>query len=182
MDALVRQASHSDRAAFDSLYEITHRAVRSFLRHRVRQEVDIDDLVQRAYMKAYESLSQLKSQERFLAWLLAIAHHEWQHWSRHQSRQPGGLRSDIAVPAQTMDAPAIFADPQSKQIALAKAILNFDGEEGQILRLRFQEGLSCAEISRVFGLPAATVRSKLRRSLEKLRKTFDANRRTDSPS
>jgi RNA polymerase sigma-70 factor (ECF subfamily) len=55
---------------------------------------------------------------------------------------------------------------------LCEALAGLSPENRQILELRYFVGLEVNEIAEITGLPAGTVKSKLHRSLEKLRKSL----------
>jgi RNA polymerase sigma factor (sigma-70 family) len=57
--------------------------------------------------------------------------------------------------------------------AVQQQVRNLATPEREVLRLRFQEELSFAEISAVTGRPLATERSTLSRAIKKLRQVFD---------
>lgn len=65
------------------------------------------------------------------------------------------------------------------QRQIAGAVLELDPPLQTVVLLRFYEGYSSAEIARQLKVPAATIRSRLRRALEQLRTRLDASRDGD---
>ncbi len=60
--------------------------------------------------------------------------------------------------------------------AFAATVEGLPPEEAELLRLRFADGLSQAEIAVALGLPLGTVKSRMARSLTRLRATIEEDR------
>ena len=70
---LVRQVLTGDHSAFNPLVSRYSSAVRGVAYHHTHNAADADDLVQEAFLQAYEKLYQLREPERFAGWLRGIA-------------------------------------------------------------------------------------------------------------
>jgi RNA polymerase sigma-70 factor (ECF subfamily) len=70
--ALVERAKKGDRGAFEQLVEVQQGFVHGFLRARLLQISDADDLTQEVFLRAYVGLKRFDSSERLRPWLLGI--------------------------------------------------------------------------------------------------------------
>ena len=73
MEDLVRQAAAGDQGAWEQLYLRTQRDIYRSIRAIVRNEDDAEDILQDAYVRAFERIGQLQEPEKFLPWLRSIA-------------------------------------------------------------------------------------------------------------
>ena len=69
---LVARAKAGDDEAFGDLVTRHQRALFAIARAYFASEADAEDAVQEAFVKAFESLSQLRDNTRFAAWLARI--------------------------------------------------------------------------------------------------------------
>ncbi len=85
-EELIGRFLHNDTAAFDILYERNHRQLYAYLGRLVPGHADrIDDLFQRTWIKAINTLSTYSHNDRFMSWLLRIAHNLAVDLFRHSS-------------------------------------------------------------------------------------------------
>lgn len=73
---LVKRTLQGDERAFQVLVNRYNATVRGIILHEVQinNASDLDDVVQDIFLRAWSSLSSLKSPEKFKSWLSAIAH------------------------------------------------------------------------------------------------------------
>lgn len=97
-------------------------------------------------------------------------------------RRSAGRRRDReqrAEPAAEVPTPAELVDRARAQQQVARGVLELDEPYRSTVLLRYYEGLSSAEIARRLDLPAATVRSRLKTGLDRLRADLDRDRGRD---
>lgn len=87
---------------------------------------------------------------------------------RERREQAVPERDDVPSPEQ------LLARAQVQQ-KVNRHVLELHEPLRSTLLLRFFEGLSAAEIARVQGIPAATVRSRLKDALDRIRAALDAD-------
>jgi RNA polymerase sigma factor, sigma-70 family len=58
----------------ETLWDNHHVHVRNFVRHKIGNRTDAEDIVQNVFIKAGEGLASLKDESKARSWLLRIAH------------------------------------------------------------------------------------------------------------
>lgn len=167
---LVECARQGDVAAYEEL-------VRTFqdLAFRaaclVGSPDEADDAVQEAFVKAYRALPGFRTGWPFRPWLLRIVTNE-----ARNRRRAGGRRMALAVrviEGRPLDgaapSPEVTVLVRERREVLAAAIGRLRDEDRLVVTCRYLLELSEAETAQTLGLPAGTVKSRLARSLVRLR-------------
>ncbi|HJV91746.1 MAG TPA: RNA polymerase sigma factor [Holophagaceae bacterium] len=137
-------------------------ALHGFAMAWTRQKDVAEDAVQRAFLKAFERLHQLRDPGAVRGWLLAILRNEITAEYRSRSRivaLEGGEWDEL--PGEEPEEPGL--DPVLLE-GLPGALAQLPESAREILLLRFQQELSYDEIMQVLGLPLGTVQSRLHRA------------------
>ena len=127
-----------------------------------RQRDVAEDAVQRAFVKAFERLHQLRDHRAARGWLLTILRNEITAEYRSRARivaLEGGEWEEL--PGEEPEEPAF--DPALLEL-LPEALAQLPENAREILLLRFQQELSYEDIMAVLGLPLGTVQSRLHRA------------------
>lgn len=82
---LIEKARQGDRRAFKDIYELHVDALFRFMRQYSRDVSQVEDWVQRAFIKAYRNMSAFKGSSRFATWLFTIALNEMKTDLRRKS-------------------------------------------------------------------------------------------------
>jgi RNA polymerase sigma-70 factor, ECF subfamily len=169
----------TDRARFEALAMIHLDAAYSLAFALLRTQVDAQDAVQDAYLRAYRALHQLQGTE-IKPWLLTIVRNVCY---RHLQERRGagnvisldealGPRSAVASDpafAYSQPSPEQAAISASEQALLAEAIGALAPAFREVIVLRELEELSYREIADIIGAPVGTVMSRLSRARTELR-------------
>ncbi len=133
------------------------------------------DVVQDTYEVALAGSSNRQGPLR--PWLGGVARNVARMAARGRTRRE---RREQAVPVQE-DVPSpeqLLARAQVQQ-KVNRLVVELHEPLRSTLLLRFFEGLSAAEIARAQGIPAATVRSRLKDALDRIRASLDAEHGND---
>ncbi|SRR6056297_977038 len=137
------------------LYRIAY----SYLRHKENAE----DALQAAYEKAIKNQDQLTDQKKLRSWLIRIVINECNQNHRIRKRQME-IGQKVALNSNTlMDADYV------QSIELKEALLLLSEEERNLISLKYLLGYKQKEIGAILDLPLGTVKSRLSRSLGKLK-------------
>ncbi|MCL2357850.1 MAG: sigma-70 family RNA polymerase sigma factor [Defluviitaleaceae bacterium] len=123
---------------------------------------EAQDAVQETFAKAYFSQSKLKSQESFKAWLYKIAYNVCMNILRKRRRYFSDADDTIAARANASDSP--FIDPD-----LTEALLVLSPQDRALFYSRAVDGTDYEELSKLYGVRAATLRKRYERAKTKLK-------------
>jgi len=186
--ALVARTLAGRSEAFGALYERHVDRVYRYARFRVRDPAVAADLTQDVFVGALRALPQLRDPERFVAWLLQIAHHRvvnfWVAEARRGDRSARvegpedveGSNDDeveIADPAVEDDLLAAI-ERRRRMASVIAAAAELTADQQAVLGLRFAAGLSVREAAGVVGRSEAAVRQLQQRALARLRRLVAA--------
>src|SRR5271155_4832144 len=176
--ALVHAAKAGDISAFEQLVHRYDRNVFRIAQHITQNREDAEDVVQDAFLKAYEKLNQFQGNSKFYTWLVRIAVNE--SLMRLRKRRTGRMVSiDEDVETEEGSMPRDLAewrpDPETQygqsELAeiLRKTIQGLPPGFRVVFVLRDVEGLSTEETAETLGLSVPAVKSRLLRARLQLR-------------
>jgi len=152
-----------------------YRAVRGILRN----ESDIDDILQDAYLSAYEHLDGFAGRSRFSTWLVRIAINKALDRIRRTSRIVGldGWPEEeiLAKIPEALHSPNPEAESGRREITrlLEDAIDTLPPAFRSVYLLREVEGLSTRETAECLGIEPATVKTRIHRARGRLREALE---------
>jgi RNA polymerase sigma-70 factor, ECF subfamily len=175
---LLRRAAARDAAAFAAFYD--RQAPRIFglcLRMLSRRE-EAEDALQEAFLQAWRQASRFDPAAGAPgAWITVIARSRCLDRLRKRAVRRGteeplevpGDEGDLLRPLPSGEAPALEALETAEARARAKAALaSLPAEQRSALEASFYEGLSQSQIAARTGTPLGTVKTRMRRGLQKL--------------
>ncbi len=134
-----------------------------------------DDLVQETWLAALRSPPRREGPLR--PWLAQVLRNLVRMRARHGGVVAAGAgeveRAEEARAARAAPSPETLLGRLETERLLARLVAELDEPFRQTVLLRYFEGLSSAEIARALELPAATVRSRLKTGLDRLRAELD---------
>jgi RNA polymerase sigma-70 factor (ECF subfamily) len=142
VDAAVLRAKSGDEDAFRFLYLNYSDNVRGYVRSRLRNDEDADDVTQQVFMRVVSAIGRYEQRDvSFIAWLLRIAHNACVDHVRRS--RPQAILDD-AEPA----APRL-ADSERRELAAAlkTAFEGLPEDQRKVLLMRHVAGMSPAEIA-----------------------------------
>ena len=163
-DSLILRVAQGDTQAFSELYLRVHKAVYGFALSIVKNQHDAEDVMQDTFLKVDAAAGSYQSKGKPMAWVLTIA--------RNLALEK--LRERRDVPLEQEEDWHLWAsvDPtraHEDKLALEAAMKCLGNEERQVVTLHAMSGLKHREIAALLNMPLATVLSKYRRALLKLK-------------
>ncbi len=146
-----------------------------------RHDHDADNVVQEAYLRAYQFFDSFHGGDG-RAWLLRIVRNTCYTWlEKNRSREPTTTFDETVHSAATAVAsPDASLMASEDQNLLRQALAELPEEFREAIVLRELEGMSYKEIAAVTGAPIGTVMSRLARARERLQQGL-AQRRPEEP-
>ena len=171
---LVVRVQRGDKKAFDLLVLKYQLRVSKLVSRFLRNQSDVPDVVQDAFIKAYRALPNFRGDSAFYTWLYRIAINTAKNHLVAQSRKNPANSID-AQDAEDYGASEWlkeFASPEREALAseletiIHKAMGDLPPDLREAITLREIEGLSYEEIAAVMDCPVGTVRSRIFRARE----------------
>lgn len=152
-DAFITEIRNVKRTAFGVAYLI------------LKNTIDCEDAMSAAVVKAYEHRDKLYKRDSFRAWFLRILRNE--AYTILRSRRKVFETDEIP------ESPQMFPDA-AQSLDLRAALMRLKEDQRNALFLK-QEGYSLEEIAAVLKVPVGTVKSRISRAKDALRKILEEN-------
>ena len=156
-------AAAGDRRAFGELVRRHGSGVRHLLRRMGAQPTEADDVAQDAFLAAFERITEFRGEGTFAGWVKRIAARQYLRRLQREKR--------IAEFAQEIgpDAADSHSPDAERRIDLDEALKGLSAAERVCVTMCYGAGLSHGEAADAMNLPLGTVKSHVKRGLEKLR-------------
>ena len=173
--AIVERAQRGDQQAFGMLVEKYQRKLGRLLSRMVRDQAEVEDVVQESFIKAYRALPNFRGDSAFYTWLYRIGINTAKNYLVSMGRRPQ-VSEDIEIEdaenfedgdeLRTLETPE--SSLMTKEIAqtVNDTMMALPDELRTAITLRELEGLSYEEIATLMNCPIGTVRSRIFRARE----------------
>lgn len=162
--------------AFEKMYEETVRFSYGIACVLLKNEEDIEDVLQNSYMHVAKNIGDLKNPESFESWLGTIVRHECQkHIAKHKkigdifasavSLKEIELISPESVPYDLMEKKEVVD-------AVREIVEKLPDDKRACVVLYYFEQESLSEVAEILGIPEGTVKSRLYSARKTLEKEF----------
>jgi RNA polymerase sigma-70 factor (ECF subfamily) len=170
-DLTVARARAGDALAFATLIERHDRSLRA-LAFRLLGDRDLmDDALQEAYLKAFQSLPRFRGQSTIATWLYRVVYNTCLDELRRGRANRTATLDLTAVTAPERDP----AETASARSALAEALASLVPEQRAAVLLVDAEGLDYRAAAEILGVGVGTVASRLSRARAVLRRALSTD-------
>lgn len=176
-EAIVRQVLDGDVASFEVIMRRYNQRIFRVVRSILDDNHEAEDVLQDAYVRAFEHLDQFEWRSKFSTWLTRIAVYEATA-RRHRRRRLELI--DMSDPENShMLSLSDDRDAQDQAsnrelgMILHRAVDNLPCELRTVLTLRLVEGLDTEETAECLGLTTANVKVRLHRARTLVQQEFD---------
>ena len=166
--SLAGQAKAGSKEAFCKLYGLYKDRLYRYALYRLGNPEDAEDAVSECVLAAWQSIRKLRNTSAFGAWIFRIL----RNCCIRYIKDAVSLRENLEkmyTDSEGSSAQSSGYSDISSSIELAEALSRLSDEEREIVLLSSAGGLTSREISEITGLTAGAVRSKLSRSLGRMR-------------
>ena len=151
---------------FNNLYKLAYRLT--------GQRDNAEDLVQDLLLKIYPRLEEIQGIDKLAAWLSRVLYRLFIDQYRQQQRSPINFMSDENViydtHASNIAGPSDVASAELIQELINSALEQLNEDRRILIMLHDVEGYNLQEINDMTGIPVGTIKSRLSRARNKLRK------------
>ena len=171
---LVLAARRGDDAAFEELVRAYEKKVYHLSLRMCGDQEDAFEIAQEAFLSAWRGLKFFRGDSSFSTWLYRLTSNAAVDFLRRRRRQGEGPSLDdeetyIEAPDPS-PSPQHRAENRELRRALDQGLRALSPEHRQVLLLRELQGLSYEEIARELELDLGTVKSRIARARDRLRK------------
>ena len=172
----IEAARKGDEAAFEQLVRTYENKVYHLALRMCNNPDDAMEIAQEAFLSAWRGLPFFREESSFATWLYRLTSNAAIDFLRRDKRNVTGpsLDDDKTFTQAPDPAPSPHSRAEQGELreALAAGLATLTPEHRQVLLLRELQGMSYEEIARALDLDLGTVKSRIARAREKLRKYF----------
>ena len=182
---LIAECLQGQTAAFGVLVRRYQERLHHSVFRLLENAEDAQDVVQEAFLNAYQSLDGFKGDSLFFTWLYRIAFNTAISFKRRQRvmvRMEGGPEGEQSLepldPSEhNRPGHALEQAEQGRQIH--QALQRLSPEHRAVLVMKDMEGMKYEEIAEILQVPIGTIRSRLHRARLELRELLEKHERID---
>ncbi len=175
---LIDRAQRGDEEAFTSLVRLYEAQVQAVCLKMVHNTETARDLAQETFVKAFSALASFDRSFTFSTWLYKIARNTCIDHFRRQKLETysldapmrtreGQIERDFPSPINT---PERFLILKERGRLIEEAIESLPDKYREVIGLRHKQELPYEEIANILGVPLGTVKARLFRARELLKK------------
>ena len=173
---LIHRVLDGDDTAFTELVEKYQKPVHALVWRKIGDFHIAEEITQDTFLKAYQGLATLKKPQSFASWLYVIAANHCSTWLRKKRLQMQSLEETNSARLEKVTYSGYIIDENERTMVEAqrevvkKLLAKLQESERTVITLHYFGEMSSAEIGAFLGVSANTVRSRLRRAQQRLRK------------
>ena len=173
---LIHRVLDGDETAFSELVEKYQKQVHALAWRKIGDFHIAEEITQDTFLKAYQKLRTLKKPQRFASWLYVIATNRCNTWlhKKHFRTQllknKGGARPEKPSYSQYAVEENERISVETQREVVKKLLAKLEESERTVMTLHYFAEMSCTEIGVFLGVSANTIKSRLRRAQQRLKK------------
>ncbi|MCY4401256.1 MAG: sigma-70 family RNA polymerase sigma factor [Candidatus Poribacteria bacterium] len=173
---LINRTLNGDDTAFTELVEKYQKPVHALVWRKIGDFHIAEEITQDTFLQVYRGLAKLKKPQSFASWLYVIAANNCSTWLRKKRVWTLPLE-DISTSPFTKSTYSQYVITEKEQTAaeaqrdaVKKLLEKLPESERTVITLHYFSEMSSAEIGAFLGVSANTIRSRLRRAQQRLKK------------
>ena len=173
---LIHRTLNGDDNAFAELVKKYQKQVHALIWRKIGDFHTAEEITQDVFLKAYQRLAKLKKPQSFASWLYVIAANDCSTWLRKKrlKTQPIEDTSSALVEKATYSGYVITENEriaaEAQRDAVKKLLAKLQESDRTIITLFYFAEMTCKEISEYLGVSANTIKSRLSRARQHLKK------------
>ena len=173
---LIQRILSGDESAFASLVRKYQKEIHAFVYRKIGDFHIAEDITQETFLQVYQKLETLEDPTRFSKWLYVIADRLCIAWHRKNRLQTEPLEDPATLEIET-EPYSQFVAMQNAQISaearrdlVEKLLAKLQESSRTVITLHYFKGMTCTEISNFLGVSEGTIKSRIRRARQQLKK------------
>lgn len=177
---VVRRILAGEKELYEILLRRNNQTLYRVVRSYLKEEKEIEDIMQNTYLKAFEKLYQFKHHSKFTTWLIRIGINEaltrlkekGKYFTLYESEDKSSKLNLLEFPdSKQLNPEKIIIRQEAKQM-LEKAIDKLDLKYRAVYMLREIEELSISDISDCLKLSNTNVKVRIHRAKSKIKENL----------
>ena len=174
--ALIHRVLDGDNTAFTELVNKYQKPVHALVWRKVGDFHIAEEITQDTFLKAYQRLATLKKPQRFASWLYVIAANHCSTWLRKKRLRTQSLEETSSAQLEKATYSGYIIEEnertavETRREAVKKLLAKLQESERTVITLYYFGEMSSVEISAFLGVSENTIRSRLRRAQQRLKK------------
>lgn len=177
-DDLLRRAKRGEQAAVMQIYDLYFPAVYQFIRLRVEDQTEAEDIASEVFVKLIDALRRPTAPRQLRGWLFKVARGELHKHYGNIRQFPTTNFEDILAASDDEDLELQFIQSMNTQRAI-HAFKMLSADQQEVLILRFGQGCSLEETADIMGRNANAIKALQFRAVNTLRQVFGKGRGED---
>jgi RNA polymerase sigma-70 factor (ECF subfamily) len=168
---LARRCRRGDPVAWRALVTRFTPLVYRLARRMLRDGAEAEDVSQEVFLRMHRSFESYDPTRPLAPWIARTTYHACLRRLESAARRSvsGDPEALSAVPDELRPSPEDAAASGEASALLLRALDDLPAQDRALLDLRYQEGLSDAEVAEAAGMPVNTVKTRLHRARGRLR-------------
>ena len=171
----VAQVALGDRQAFRRLYDATSPKLFAIAMRILREESRAEDVLQDSFVNVWNGAASYNaSLSAPMTWMVTIVRNRALDYVRRVDQKTIALDEDLEAVLESDDpTPADLASRGQDATALDRCLQRLDAGPRQAIAFAYFQGLTHSELATTLRIPIGTVKTWIRRGLEKMRRCLD---------
>ena len=170
---LIHRVLDGDDTAFTVLVKKYQKPVHALVWRKIGDFHIAEEITQDTFLKAYQELATLKKPQSFSSWLYVIAANNCSTWLRKKRLRTEPL-DDTRLQKATYSGYVVAenerTEAETQREVVKKLLAKLQESERTVITLHYFGEMSSSEIGEFLGVSANTVRSRLRRAQQRLKR------------
>lgn len=158
-----------DLSAGDELFNRHFVPIHRFFRNKIDED-GLEDLVQQTFMACVEGRERFRSDSTFKTYLFGVANNLLRDHYRAQRKEPEKIDFGTSSAIDVGAGPSTVVGRRREERLLLEALRNIPLDSQVVLELYYWEEMSASQIAAILRIPEGTVRGRVRKAKEVLKK------------
>ena len=173
---LIHRVLDGDDNAFETLVKKYQKSVHALVWRKIGDFHIAEEITQDTFLKAYQGLSTLKKPQRFSSWLYVIAANRCSSWLRKKRLRMQSLEEtdstqlEKATYSQYVIEENERTTAETKREVVKNLLAKLQESDRTVITLHYFGDMSAAEIGAFLGVSVNTIKSRLRRAQQRLKR------------
>lgn len=170
MKELLKKIQKGDQEAFKELVHLMENDLYRIGLTRLKNDDDIQDAIQNSMILVYQNYNKIRNPDVFKSWMIKVFVNECNKiYKTNKKTQELFTKSTDQFDYET----GVYTESEingiNEKLNFEKLINSLSSDERMIVTMYYSSGLNCRQISDILNMKKDTVKSKLSRSVQKLK-------------